>query len=419
MQDTEKIIKPTIEEQILYQASLDYIFDHYNKIAFFGETELTEKILSIASPHHKKIIKYIVTDNPLQIRTQNIPVTSTKTKPNGIDLVIVCADKNEKEYLDKARKWAGESTDYFAAITDSIMLIATRTPQNKPKEGWPTKMYILCTGQRTGSTMLITLLKKTRVLGLPTEQFRVFLKEHVEKGIIFYDEILPEIFKRYQTPNGVFGVKIHGYQYPIFKEAINSIHGRNREKINNLIKDSSYVFLVRDNLYRQAISLWRAQKTKTYHIFNIYTKRPFKKLIEDLKGMSTKEIVNNVKRSLRREGLKKPTYRYDEVRKSLVQVIEERNTWQSFFEKRNIQPLVLKYETFINQIPETITNIANHVGVDVPKEKNLSEPPTKKMSDEYTEEVLRRFKRDLREIDPQLINKIEHSQRSSMTLESI
>jgi len=89
-------------------------------------------------------------------------------------------------------------------------------------------MYVLCTGQRTGSTMLAILLKQTRVLGTPTEQFRIFLKTQVEKGIITYDDILPKMFKGYQTSNGVFGVKIHGHQYPIFEETVNSALGEIR-----------------------------------------------------------------------------------------------------------------------------------------------------------------------------------------------
>jgi len=398
----------TVEEKILYNASLEYLFNRYSKVAFFGETEQTEKILSIASPHHKSMIQYIVTEYPAKERIQDIPIVNIKTKPDCIDLVVVCADKNEKESLDKAKAWAGESTDLFAAVTDSVMLHATRTPKNKPKEGWPLKMYILCTGQRTGSTLLITLLRETGVLGTPTEQFRIFLKQQVDKGIITYDDILPKMLKRYQTPNGVFGVKIHGYQYPIFKEAIRSVQGRNQEKINKLVNNSSYIFLIRNNMYRQAISLWRAQKTTRYHMFK---KRSLEEEIRGVKEINIKRIVNIIKKRLLWERQEKPSYRYDELRECLLQVIEERKTWKRFFKESNIKPLVIMYETFITQTAVTIREIGQHVGFDVPEEKAQIQPPSKKMADEHTEEVLKKFQRDIKKIDPYFITETERFNR--------
>ena len=85
-----------------------------------------------------------------------------------------------------------------------------------------------------------------------------------------------------------------------------------------------------------------------------------------------------------------------------------------FFANRHIQPLLITYEALIKNTPAAITKIGNLVGVDVPEDKILKKPPSKKMADGYTEEILQNFRKDLREKEPQLL-----SPEEDMTIEEL
>lgn len=396
--------KLTIEEEIYFRSSLDYIFRHYKSIVLYGITKPIEKLLTVAAPHHRAVIKYIVLEGSEELSIQNIPVRSMNAKPEGVDLVVVCADRNESEYVARVKKWVGGSVQVFAAVSDTVILDAVRFGGENPGDRWPTEMYILCTLERTGSTMLASLLRRTELLGIPGERFTNFLKQYVDDNIISYDEIVPEIFKRYQTPNGVFGVKIHQYQFPIFDEAINSIQGENRQIINNLLAGASYIFLVRRNLYEQAISLWRAQQTRTYHIYNRSVHKGQSRL---LKLINPRVAVSIIKGFLQRKEKALPPYNYEELRRVLLELIDDRDVLRSFFKNNEIAPLILTYEDFTSDLPLTIAEIANHVGVHVPEERTFIDPVTRKMADEYTMEILGKFKRDLKGNDSRLFDEIE------------
>lgn len=396
--------KLTIEEEIYFRSSLDYLFRTYKNAALYGVAETVAKLLMAAAPHHKAVIKYVVLENSEELSIQNIPVRGVDSSPAGIDVVVVCAGANEAEFVNRARQWAGSSVRIFAAVTDTIMLGAVRFGGVDAGDKWPTKMYMLCTSERTGSTMLSALLERTQLLGIPGERFTRFLKQYVDEKVITYGEIVPELLKRYQTPNGVFGVKMHGYQFPILLEALNSLQGASREKIDDLLANTSYIFLVRRNLYEQAISLWRARQTRTYHIYN----RPAHKGLSRLLKLMNPRVAAGVIRGLLQERKKAPPpYDYEELRRVLLELIDDRDSWRSFFRNNGVAPLTVTYENFVNDMPATIVDISNYVGVHVPKERTLIEPLSRKMADSYTMEIMQIFKRDLECNDAQLFNKVE------------
>src|SRR5262245_41874422 len=73
--------------------------------------------------------------------------------------------------------------------------------------------YIVCSTQRTGSTLVCRALRDTELAGQPLEFFhprlvRAFLARFGRKGIS-KDEFLRFLESHRATPNGVFGMKMH------------------------------------------------------------------------------------------------------------------------------------------------------------------------------------------------------------------
>lgn len=109
MKDSESLPKLTIEEEQSFRSSLRYIFNHYDKVALYGKFVIAKKLVAAADHHQKAIIKYAVLEDPEEKSIQGIPVRNMNSRADGIDLVVVCTDKNEYEYVERAKKWVGGS----------------------------------------------------------------------------------------------------------------------------------------------------------------------------------------------------------------------------------------------------------------------------------------------------------------------
>jgi LPS sulfotransferase NodH len=115
-----------------------------------------------------------------------------------------------------------------------------------------TRGYAICTEPRSGSEYLCEILKSTRLLGNPLEQFmsaercRRFEREPAWLG--------QEILGRGATANGIYGLKVMSRQFD------NSLASRWPERLPGL----RFVHLERRDLLGQAISWVRARQTGQY-----------------------------------------------------------------------------------------------------------------------------------------------------------
>lgn len=113
--------------------------------------------------------------------------------------------------------------------------------------------YVICTTQRSGSTLLCQLLASTGALGRPDEYFRT--PDMRGAGFESYptdpDQQLVEVLKRGAGPNGVYGLKIVPWQVRLAAQA------RWAERLPGL----RFVRLDRRDVLLQAISLARATQT--------------------------------------------------------------------------------------------------------------------------------------------------------------
>jgi LPS sulfotransferase NodH len=161
------------------------------------------------------------------------------------------------------------------------------------------RSYLVCSTQRSGSTLLCELLKSTGVAGCPDEFFEGrastgvpphpgdYLRGLDPTGIgirsdrtapavpsysdlrdISYREHLERSFRLGTTANGVFGSKLMWNQLDELKTLASQLDEyaglELPELLDALFGDPRYVWVRRRDKVRQAISLWRALQTREW-----------------------------------------------------------------------------------------------------------------------------------------------------------
>jgi LPS sulfotransferase NodH/glycosyltransferase involved in cell wall biosynthesis len=208
------------------------------------------------------------------------------------------------------------------------------------------KSYLICSVPRSGSTLLCRGLWDSGFAGAPKEYFH---HKHMQD---FYARWDPKttleyirFLKQYRTsPNGIFGFKAHFDQFDKI---------RNEFDVNTALPGLKYIFVLRADHLRQAISLSKAMQTKQ------------------------RSSDDSVERD--------PVYDYQDILQKKEWIIKQEEQWRSFFSQSNVQPFEVVYEKFVNEYEKTIRDVFDFIEINLPPGYGISAPQLTKMSDETNE----------------------------------
>ena len=266
----------------------------------------------------------------------------------------------------------------------------------------PKRAYIVCSTQRSGSTFLCRLLANTGVAGNPQEYFEAraetgspphpgyFLAGLPRTGAGIRDDIRPtdapeysdlrsvdgweehleRTFRLGTSQDGVFGAKLMWNQLPDLKQhatALPEFAGLDgSELLERLLGRPSYVWMRRGDKVRQAISLWRALQTRTWHAEHPAAGDERPTLSYSFRG------IEHLRRRLSAD---------DEA-------------WGRFFLHSLIQPLELSYEDDVSPDPAAaVARVMAHIEVDLPPGWE-PDAGMAQQSDELNDEWLSAYHRD-------------------------
>ena len=200
-----------------------------------------------------------------------------------------------------------------------------------------TKSYVLCFVERSGSTMLTDVMKKTRVLGIPDEYVNprgpmlYTLKRFPAKDLSQY---FRKLRRKCATPNGVFGMKTiyHDFQ-PLIEAGI----------VSALLGAPNFIYLTRKDVVLQAISSYLARMRGLWHSSD--------------RLLKMNENVNF-------DEMEVPFDR-EEILKLVDRFMNDRLRWERFFSLYNIEPLRIEYEDLVpNNISHELQRICEFIGID-------------------------------------------------------
>lgn len=220
--------------------------------------------------------------------------------------------------------------------------------------------YLVASLPRSGSTLLCRGLWETGMAGAPLEYFaEVHMEDYLKRwGQMSIGDYVLKLQQHRTSPNGIFGFKGHYRQLRdwFFK------HGIGPE---DLFPNLRYIYIVRQDRLRQAISYVKAMQT------NRWTSDWQEGILDELR------------------------YDFDAISKRMNELVATDRAWKGYFLKTRTQPLHIVYESFIEKYEESVREVLRFLEVREYREVAISPPRLTKQADEVTEQWYEQYLKDL------------------------
>jgi trehalose 2-sulfotransferase len=260
----------------------------------------------------------------------------------------------------------------------------------------PARSYLVCATPRSGSTLLCEALAATGVAGRPAEYFEALAHSDLRRapreyfdvladpsigGLLPeepadpgpplpdgpYEAYLRDVLERGTTPNGVFAAKLMWGYLGDTVSRLRRLEGVDGAEPAQVLAAAfarpRYVFVVRRDKLRQAISLWRAVQSSSWRA-------------EDDRG-----------------GDPEPVFSVHAIAHLRDQLASQEAAWSGFFAWATIAPLTLVYEDYANELEGAVREVLAHVGVAAPEDLDVA-VPLRRQADALTDAWVERFTRE-------------------------
>lgn len=245
----------------------------------------------------------------------------------------------------------------------------------------PSRGYLICGMERTGSTLLVEMLTATRVAGNPIEYFNPDMQHRPRVRKILGDsnmiDGLPKILSAGTTPNGVFGAKIHWNHFRFLAKSLDgeweekirlelldllrgqlprllrqaeanellstkvpdlSLHTRSFEFLRSYVPDLRVLWLRRRNDVARAISHYRALKTGVWY-------------------RHTGDSNSN-------ESMPPIEFDLGEIHTRVILAAFQDLHWEKFFHEVGISPHCLFYEEMVEDLQGSLKGVLDFLEID-------------------------------------------------------
>jgi trehalose 2-sulfotransferase len=257
------------------------------------------------------------------------------------------------------------------------------------------KCYLLCAVPRCGSWLVADLLEQTDVAGRPEEYFRPdYLKQWAgEWGLPAPPPVgrfVRAALSNTATSNGVFGVKIHWYQLQWLLGELRALPesdpgASDAALLARWFPEPRYVHLYREDTVRQAISYYRATYTDLWFEFK-----------EEDQDAGADQYIRPVQMPDEPD--------WGEVRYLERAVINHEQHWREFFAQAGIVPLDIRYEDLVAAQQQTLRQVLDFLGVQLPPGAPLPASRLKKQADDETERLVERYLAHRDRVEPREID---------------
>ena len=212
------------------------------------------------------------------------------------------------------------------------------------------RSYIVAATPRSGSTLLCDALGRTGIAGRPEEYFRPDTVKawHLDwgfpRGYRDYRTRIAQAREHTSTGNGVFGVKLHWYQFSHVVRALRVGTGRRTDfatLITEQLGDTRYVHLTRRDTAAQAVSYYRALCTNVWQ--------------------------HPLGRPAELQDPPVPEADLGQIRWLEDLLLDHDRRWTEFFRDFEIEPLEVTYEDLVAAYEPSIRGVLKYLGVGSPQ----------------------------------------------------
>jgi LPS sulfotransferase NodH len=328
----ETIFNSLAETNFLEKLALE------NNLVFIGESNIISYLqTNLENQKNFKKNSYFVSDTNIEhnlinnfqnlIHERAIIVVSTNNE-NEIhtDLQILVTKLNI--HLPVLRLFA----DVFVNLTLGRSLIDSSGAIVKQ----PQLSYTILTTPRSGSTFLCATLQSTQIAGLPTEHLRqpaVVLSNYCNFDYLRYLQLMMS-YK--VTSNNVFGTKIISHFLQNFQTS--------KFNIDELFEKhfSKFIYLIRKDKIAQAVSIFLAQTTNTWHI-------------------SSESEINSYSDRLQQISIE--NHHLEKIHQHYLFLVKQEEYLEKIWETYKISPLIIEYERLVDKTESEIGKILMYLGI--------------------------------------------------------
>jgi trehalose 2-sulfotransferase len=236
----------------------------------------------------------------------------------------------------------------------------------------PNISYVICAVQRTGSFLLCEALKNTGLAGFPEEYFlngegwedHPWARQH---GVISRTDYLNLVFEQGTSPNGVFGTKVMWNYFHTMLKSLRELPEYKDldtpELMTSLFPNVHYIWIIRRDKVRQAVSWAKAGQTDVYGWTKGETPVP------------------------KRE----PTFDFEFIDLLYDLILEGEAGWQSFFDSCGVQPFRVEYEDLVEAYEPTALRILDYLHISYPTNLVFGERKLHKQADALNEAWVKKY----------------------------
>jgi LPS sulfotransferase NodH len=236
--------------------------------------------------------------------------------------------------------------------------------------------YVICTNPRSGSWLLAEGLASTGIAGNPREWFNS-LEEQRQHSLApaitpSSQPYLDHVLDIGSTPNGVFGLKLHYYQFlelPSKWGAIPALAGlAASQMLSAVLPQAKYVWLTRRDKARQACSYYRASQTKQWW------------------------LIDDPARRRRAAAAPEPGFDARAIAGFEQLLVQNDEGWRRYFSDNGLDPLIIEYEALAGDYAGQIARTLRWLGLPNADRAVIAAPRLKRQSDDQTEAWLTAYR---------------------------
>lgn len=241
--------------------------------------------------------------------------------------------------------------------------------------------YVICTSPRSGSTLLCDLLASTGRAGNPNSYFhRPSISDWLNSFELTVEDSAPEravlaaIFKaaiaKGSLDTGVFGLRLqqHSFEFFIHKLSIlYSAEPNDAQRFQKAFGRTAFLYLVRQDKLKQAISCVKAEQTGLWHMASDGTQ------LERLSPPQT------------------PTYDANRIKACITEMEASERRWKKWFKQEEIHPLQITYKALSNNPIKTLLEVLIFLGIEYDPD-HCVKPGVAKMADSVSQDWVNRYR---------------------------